>query len=524
MSITRKAGLIAALLGATMLGQGFGLAQNVATDVSASAADIGDAAGESSGLLDDATLDAMTSPIALFPDTLLGQVLVATTYPLDVLKADRFLTANEGMTDKERAAAVNEQDWDDSVKDLAAGFPELIGRMAEHSDWTETMGDALIAQTDDVLFSIQRLRAQAKVNGYLEDNAAMTVQTDPETANITIAAADPNVVYVPQYTNVVYTQPAPANYYVVDNGSSSYNNGWGDALVAGSIIFGTAVIIDNIFDDNWGNGWDNGYWHGGGYGGNGNGYHGGGGNSIDWNGDINIDNGINIGNGNVGNGNHGGLGNGNNGGIGNGNRPQIGNGDVIITDKMARLDATKIDATKIDRTQLEGKVANLDKSGLGRGDGSRVGELDQDQLDRVRSANFDPSTADRDVARAKIADKAASGKGVAPLGAANGPKDRAGMAEPPTKLGTKPASDRPTGKPASAKPAAAKPAVSKPATAKPATAKPKAPKPPSVSKPAKPSKPPAKPKPAAKAPAYKPEGGSSAKAASARGKASRGGR
>ena len=66
-------------------------------------------------------------------------------------------------------AAVNDQDWPDSVKSLAAGFPELINRMAEHSDWTETMGEALVSQTDDVLVSIQRLRAQAQVNGYLAD-------------------------------------------------------------------------------------------------------------------------------------------------------------------------------------------------------------------------------------------------------------------------------------------------------------------------------------------------------------------
>ena len=92
-------------------------------------------------------------------------MLVAATYPPDVLKADRFLNSNATMTDQERAAAVNDQDWADSVKSLAAVFPELVSRMAEDSDWTETTGNALIAQTDDVLISIQRLRAQAQVNG-----------------------------------------------------------------------------------------------------------------------------------------------------------------------------------------------------------------------------------------------------------------------------------------------------------------------------------------------------------------------
>lgn len=124
-SPTQKVGLIAAMLGASLAWQGTGLAENstvAATEVSAEV--------DPSGLLDDATLDAMTSPIALYPDTLLGQVLVATTYPLDVLKADRFLTTNVAMADTERAAAVNDQDWPDAVKSLAAGFPELISRMA----------------------------------------------------------------------------------------------------------------------------------------------------------------------------------------------------------------------------------------------------------------------------------------------------------------------------------------------------------------------------------------------------------
>ncbi len=286
------------------------------------------------------------------------------------------------------------------------------------------MGAALIVQTDDGLLSIQRLRAQAQVNGYLEDNAAMTVETDPETANISIASTDPNVVYVPEYTDIVYYQPAPTTpYYVYDNNSNN-NDNWGDALVGGAVIGGAAVIIDNIFDDNW----DNGCWHGGGYGG--------GGNSIDWNGDVNIDNGINIGNGNGnGNGNHGGIGNGGigNGGIGNGDRPQIGNGDTILGgDKMANIDRTKLGATGI-------------------GNGAQIGGLTPDQLDRARDANFKPTAADRDAARKKLATREASGKGVDTLPAAMGTGDRGKDYTPSAtaKLGSKPAA----GKPAASKPA-----------------------------------------------------------------------
>lgn len=463
MTFTRNARLIAALLGATILTQGPLLAQT-ATDASAatetSAATDASAAGDAvdaTGFLDEATLDAMTAPIALYPDELLGQVLVATTYPMDVIKADRFLQKNPDLADKDRANAVNKEDWADSVKSLAAGFPELIGRMAEHIDWTEDMGDALIVQTDDVLASIQRLRAQAKVNGYLEDNAAMNVEADADTGNISISSANPEVIYVPQYTDTVYTQPAPATPYYVND-----NDNWEDALVTGAIFFGTAMIIDNIFDDDWGNGWDNGYWHGNG-----------GGNSIDWNGDVNIDNGINIGN---GNGNH----IGNRPGIGNGDRPGIGNGGNLGAG--GGLGA-----------------GHGNRPGFGDGSGiTRPGTVGQDRIDKARDANFRPTDASREAAREKVANRQVSGRPAATLPAATSKGDRG-------KVATK-AADRPAAKPA------AKPAMKKPSPA----AKPAA-------RPAAKAKAPAVRKPAAHAPAYKPSGGSRARASSARGHASRGG-
>ena len=114
-------------------------------------------------------LDTMLAPIALYPDELLAQVLLAVTYPVDVLKADRFLTKNSELDDKARSALAADQEWPEPVRELTAGFPELIARMAEHIDWTEDTGNAVIAQTDDVLASLQRLRAQAMLNGYLVD-------------------------------------------------------------------------------------------------------------------------------------------------------------------------------------------------------------------------------------------------------------------------------------------------------------------------------------------------------------------
>ena len=378
MNRAARTGLIAILLGTSLLALGPAFAQETATGDEATAAaepaatDQGaDLANAASGILDGPALDELTSPIALYPDELLGQILVATTYPMDVVKADRFLLKNAGLADKELAAAVNKEDWADSVKSIAAGFPELIGRMSEHIDWTEAMGDALIVQTDDVLDSIQRLRAQAKLNGYLEDNAAMDVEADAESGDITISSADPEVIYVPQYTETVYTTPAPTTPYYVGDGDD-----WSDELATGAIIFGGALLIDAIFDDDWGNGWDNGYWHGEGGGG------------IDWDGDVNIDNGINIGNGN---------GNGNN----IGNRPGLGDGE---------------------RPAIGDRPENGDRPGLGSG--GRLGDGSQDRIDKGRDANFRPSDANREAAREKVAKRQTEGRTAGTLPAAKSKGDR----------------------------------------------------------------------------------------------------
>jgi hypothetical protein len=383
-------------------------------------------------------LDTMMAPVALYPDPLLAQVLMAATYPVDVLKADRFLLKNAGLDDKARSALVAEQDWADPVKELSAGFPELVSRMAEHMDWTEQTGNAVIVQTDDVLASLQRLRAQAKLNGYLVDNEAMTVEEDPESGSITISSANPEVVYVPQYTETVYTQPAPATpIYVTDE------NDWDDYLATGAIIWGSAVIIDEIFDDDdWDDDWN--HW----YGGNG------GGNSIDWDGDINIDNGINIGNGNgndigggIGNGGigNGGIGNGGigNGGIGNGGIGN-GNGGLGNFERPTTLPAT-----------LPG----------------RLGDVDSDRLSNRKDGSFKPSDASRDAAREKIAKakvNRGTGGGVATLPAVTGRGDLGKVtkdARPSVKL---PQVSKPTDK--AAKPANTIPkSIAKPK--KPAAAK-----------------------------------------------------
>lgn len=151
-------------------------------------------------------LDTLFGPVGLFPGPVLSPVLVAVTFPLEVVKAARFVAEAEAMPDKERAAAAAAQPWNKSVQDLAAAFPDLPTRMNDHLDWTEQAGEAVLAQTDDVLAAIQRLRSKAQENGYLVDNPAQEIVQ--EGAAIYITPADPQVVYVPTYdSQVVYTTP-----------------------------------------------------------------------------------------------------------------------------------------------------------------------------------------------------------------------------------------------------------------------------------------------------------------------------
>ena len=163
---------------------------------------------ETDGLLTEDELDDLVAPVALYPDSLLTQVFVASTYPIDIVKADRFIAAQAELSDKERATAAEAEDWDPSVQVLTGGFPSVVQRMAAEIDWTEELGDAMLAQTDDLLDAVQRQRARAVALGNLSTNDAQVVAEQDE--NISIAPADPDVVYVPSYdSSVAFTEPDP---------------------------------------------------------------------------------------------------------------------------------------------------------------------------------------------------------------------------------------------------------------------------------------------------------------------------
>lgn len=214
-------------------------------------------AADDTALLGEVALDNLVAPVALFPDALLTQVLVAATYPLEVVKADRWTAENTDLEGEARADAADAENWDPSVAVLAAGFPDLVQRMAADLDHTEALGNAVLAQTDEVMDAVQRQRARAAELGNLESNEAQTVTLEDDA--IAIAPADPDVVYVPAYDpDLAYTQAASAAPVVVtDPSDDSYSSG--DLLATGVIAFGAGMLVNEIFDDD--DDWDD-YWRG----------------------------------------------------------------------------------------------------------------------------------------------------------------------------------------------------------------------------------------------------------------------
>lgn len=149
----------------------------------------------------EAELDQMLAPIALYPDALLSQVLMASTYPLEVVHAARWSREHPELEGDAAVEAVVAFGWDDSVKALVA-FPELIRLMDENLDWTQRLGEAFLADEALVLETVQDLRGHAFANGQLDGLEHVRVEKEAET--ILIEPAEVRVVRVPYYTSVVY--------------------------------------------------------------------------------------------------------------------------------------------------------------------------------------------------------------------------------------------------------------------------------------------------------------------------------
>lgn len=148
------------------------------------------------------TLDAVLAPIALYPDSVITHILIASTYPLQVIEADRWRQANLDLEDEGLASALEQFNWDPSIKALAP-FSEILRNMSDDLTWLQTLGDAVITQESRVLDRIQALRLLALESGNLETNDYQQVTTDQQI--VIVESRSPEVVYIPYYNpHVVY--------------------------------------------------------------------------------------------------------------------------------------------------------------------------------------------------------------------------------------------------------------------------------------------------------------------------------
>ena len=194
-------------------------------------------------------LDQMMAPIALYPDSLLAQILMATTYPADVTEAVQWSKDNPDEDGDAAVEAVQAKIWDPSVMSLVA-FPQVLAMMGEQPDWVQNVGDAFLADSETVMDTVQKLRSKAKDEGNLETTEQQTVTVEEpsstETATSTetiiiIEPANPQVVYVPYYNpTIVYGAwwwPRYTPWYY-----RPYGYGFGTAVVRG-IGFGIGIGI-----------------------------------------------------------------------------------------------------------------------------------------------------------------------------------------------------------------------------------------------------------------------------------------
>ena len=220
------------------------------------------ASTSSDQLLKAEELDALVAPIALYPDTLLSLVLMASTYPLEVIQAERWVKENKKLKGDELKAAVDKQGWDESVKSLVA-TPDVLSMMSMRLSWTQKLGDAVLAQQADVMDAIQRLRTKADANNKLTSTKEQRVTKRQEQSKqiIAIEPTNPETIYVPYYDPAVvygaWPYPEYPPYYW------GYPGYIGAGLIGAGLAFGAGWALGN-----WGSGGN--YWGGGCNWGNGN--------------------------------------------------------------------------------------------------------------------------------------------------------------------------------------------------------------------------------------------------------------
>lgn len=204
-------------------------------------------------------LDSLVAPIALYPDPLLSQTLVASTYPLEVIQLKQWLDQHKDLKDKALTDAVQKQEWDPSIQAMAA-LPDVVKQLAENIKWTADLGNAFLTQQNDVMDAVQRMRKKASSAGNLKSSEQQKVETKvvENKQVIVIEQANPQVIYVPSYNpTVVYGPPVypyPPIYYPPP----------GYYAAGMAISFGVGIAMGAA----WGGGWG----YGCGWGGNNNVY------------------------------------------------------------------------------------------------------------------------------------------------------------------------------------------------------------------------------------------------------------
>jgi hypothetical protein len=249
--------VVGAILGTAgfcpLLAEEVGTAPPMAPAAAPAAAPTAPAAEAAATELSDAELEKLVGRIALYPDPLIAQVLPASTYPLEIVMAARFVKGKEALAKskpEEFQKEIEKQTWDASVKAVAV-CPDALKVLNDDLDWTDKLGEAFLAQSKDVMDAVQTCRAKAQANGALRDTPQQTVMMDQET--IRIYPSDPEVVYVPQYNpEVVYVQQ-PASSTVVIQDDDHHD----DAVVAGVVGFGAGIAMGAWFanDCHWGGGY-----------------------------------------------------------------------------------------------------------------------------------------------------------------------------------------------------------------------------------------------------------------------------
>jgi Spy/CpxP family protein refolding chaperone len=195
-------------------------------------------------------LEQILAPIALHPDSLVTQILMAATYPLEVVQAERWIKQNASLKGEALTAALEKQEWDPSVKSLV-NFPQVVTMMSEQLEWTQKVGDAFLADQKQVLDTIQSLRAKAQASGNLQTTKEQTIIVEEKI--IKIEPANPQVVYVPTYNPTVvygawpYPAYPPYAYYPPGYVASS------------AMMFGAGMAMGAA----WGYAWGNSNWNGG---------------------------------------------------------------------------------------------------------------------------------------------------------------------------------------------------------------------------------------------------------------------